>query len=89
MISPLCEYLEERLDEQQAILGLLVRYKKRCEWFNKPALLRIAEDEEAKKGDTKKRAEVEKVLKEDLYRNLYDQGIEFTLNPSPTEEKLT
>jgi hypothetical protein len=80
-IDPFCDYLDERLDEQQAILGLMVRYKKRCEWFNKEALLKIAQDQEAKKENDKKRAEVEKVLKEDLYRYLHDQGIDFTIEP--------
>jgi len=81
LLSPLCEYVEERLDEQQSILGLLVRYKKRCEWFCKKELLTIIESEEAKKGDEKKRAEVEDVLKKDLYRYLHDQGIDFTIEP--------
>ena len=82
VVKPLCDYLEERLDEQQAILGLLVRYKKRCEWFNKPELFKIAEDEKERKAKNEKgRAEVEKVLKDDLYRYLHDQGIEFTIEP--------
>jgi hypothetical protein len=81
VIAPLCEYLDERLDEQQAILGLLVRYKKRCEWFNRRGLLETAQDEQASKGDQKNRAEVEKVLKRDLYLYLHDQGMEFTIEP--------
>jgi hypothetical protein len=81
VLAPLCDHLDERLDEQQAILGLLVRYKKRCEWFNRRELLKTAQDEQASKGDEKKRAEVEKVLKEDLYLYLHDQGMEFTIEP--------
>jgi hypothetical protein len=81
VIVPLCQHLDERLDEQQAILGLLVRYKKRCEWFNRQELLKTARDEQARRGDEKKRSEVEKVLKEDLYRYLHDQGLEFAIEP--------
>jgi hypothetical protein len=81
VIAPLCEYLAERLDDQQAILGLLVRYKKRCEWFNRRELLKTAQDKQARRGNVKQRAEVEKVLKEDLYRYLHDQGMEFTIEP--------
>lgn len=80
-IGPLCDYLDERLNEQQAILGLLVRYKKRSEWFNREELQQIADDEKARKGIDKKRAEVEKVLKVDLYRYLHDQGMDFTIEP--------
>jgi hypothetical protein len=83
VIEPLGDYLDERLDEQQAILGLLVRYKHRCEWFNKRALLATAKEE-----DEKKRAEVEKVLKEDLYRYLHDQGLEFTLEPKSDKGEI-
>jgi hypothetical protein len=81
VIASLCQYLDERLDEQQAILGLLIRYKKRCEWFNRRELLKTAQGELARTGDEKRRAEVEKVLKEDLYRYLHDQGMEFTIEP--------
>lgn len=42
----------------------------------------MAKDEQARRGDGKKRAELEKVLKEDLYLYLHDQGIEFTIEPS-------
>jgi hypothetical protein len=88
VIVPFCEYLDERLDEQQSILGLLVRYKHRCEWFNKRALLETAKDEQAATGDEKKRAEVEKVLKEDLYRYLHDQGMEFTIEPKSDKGEI-
>lgn len=81
VLAPFCDYIHERLEEQEAILGLLVRYKKRCEWFNRAELAKIAEDEEARKGVEKKQAEVESVLKADLYRYLHDQGCDFTIEP--------
>jgi hypothetical protein len=84
VLVPFFDYLDDRLDEQQALLGLLVRYKHRSEWFNRQALLTTAQNEEARKGIDKKRAEVEKVLKEDLYRYPHDQGIDFTIEPPCT-----
>jgi hypothetical protein len=82
LIVPFCDYLEEMLDDQQALLGLLVRYKERCEWFAREGLLELIEKEEAAKAAGKtKRAEIEDALKEDLYRYLNDQGINFTIEP--------
>jgi hypothetical protein len=80
-IGSLCDYLDEQLDGQQSLVGLLVRYKKRCEWFSRSELMKIAEEERAKKHDEGARAEVEDSLKKDLYRYLHDQGFEFTIEP--------
>jgi hypothetical protein len=89
VIAPFCDYLDDRLDEQQAILGLLLRYKERCEWFNREGLLQIIEDEKTPKtAGTAKRAEVEDALKEDLYRYLHDQGFHFTIEPYSHKGKI-
>jgi hypothetical protein len=88
VVAPFCEYLDEKLDERQTILGLLVRYKNRCEWFNRQSLRKIAADEQAMAGDVKERAEVEKVLKEDLYRYLHDQGLEFIIEPKSDKGEI-
>jgi hypothetical protein len=89
VIAPFCDYLDDRLDDQQAILGLPVRYKERCEWFNRENLLRIIEEEIAAKTAGKtRRAQVEDALKEDLYRYLHDQGIHFTIEPYSHEGRI-
>jgi hypothetical protein len=81
VLGTLCDYIADKLDEHEGLVGLLVRYKKRCEWFNRDDLWQIAEKEQARLGDDKKRAEVENTLKLDLYRYLYDQGMDFTIEP--------
>src|SRR5262249_29661623 len=72
VIAHFCDFLEEMLDDQQALLGLLVRYKERSEWFTRENLLETIEQEKAAKaaGQTK-RAAIEEALKGDLYRYLH------------------
>ncbi len=89
VVFPLIDYLDERLDEQQAMLGLLVRYKQRCEWFNKRELLKVVrEEQDAKDKGEKGKAEVEDVLKEDLYRYLHDQGINISIAPDSPRGRI-
>jgi hypothetical protein len=93
-LSPFCLYLSERLDEQQALLGILVRYKHRSEWFNRRDLLKIAQGEEderdarREKGEKKAQAKIEDVLKEDFYRYLHDQGINFVIEPQSPRGRI-
>jgi hypothetical protein len=93
VILPLCDYLDEKLDEQQALLGLLVRYKHRSEWFNRRELLKKVKEEEdrieeERKKGKKTKAQVEDVLKEDLYLYLHDQGINFTIEPKSDRGRI-
>ena len=71
-LEPFYEYVDEGLDDQQAILYFLRRYKHRCEWFNAERLRKAAED------DTQKG---EKTLALALYEYLHDQGIDFHIEP--------
>jgi hypothetical protein len=66
-------YLDEQLDQRSAILGLLLRYKHRCEWFYREDLNQIAQ------GDSRK---AEKLLSMNLYSYLHDQGLNFHIEPS-------
>jgi len=66
------EYIDEHLDDQQAILYFLRRYKHRCEWFHAERL------REEVKVDTQMG---EKTLALDLYEYLHDQGIDFHVEP--------
>lgn len=72
-LEPFYEYVDETLDDERAMLALLLRYKHRCEWFRRKLLWEIVQ-ENTQKG--------EKLLALDLYSYLYDQGLEFNIEPS-------
>lgn len=72
-LEPLYDYLDEHIDDQQAILALLRRYKHKCEWFQREKLFKLW-SENTQKG--------EKLLALDMYDFLHDQGLDFTIEPS-------
>ena len=72
-LEPLYEYVDEQLDDQRAMLALLLRYKHRSEWFHRDDLSAIVQ-REPQRG--------ERLLAIDLYSYLHDQGIDFTIEPS-------
>ena len=74
-LEPFYEYIDEHLDDQQAILYFLRRYKHRCEWFHADRLRQAVRD------DTQRG---EKTLALDLYEYLHDQGIDFHIEPHST-----
>jgi hypothetical protein len=67
-LEPLYEYLDDALDQQAAVLSLLVKYKRKVEWFERESLLQLAEDDERK-------------LAKHLYAYLFDQGLDFHIEP--------
>jgi hypothetical protein len=67
-LETLYEYLDEYIDDQRAILALLRRYKHKCEWFQRDNLIKLSELGERK-------------LAEHLYEYLYDQGLNFVIEP--------
>src|SRR5260370_28259485 len=71
-LEPFYEYVDEHLDDNQAMLYFLRRYKHRCEWFHADRL------REAVQKDTQKG---ERTLAFDLYENLHEQGIDFQIEP--------
>lgn len=71
-LEPFYEYVDEHIDDQQAILYFLRRYKHRCEWFESDRLRRAVEE------DTQK---AERSLASDLYAYLHAQGIDFHIEP--------
>jgi hypothetical protein len=77
-VETLYDYLDEHLDDQRALLALLRRYKHRCEWFRREALLALWQKDKAKG---------ERALAEDLYEYLHDQGLEFAIEPSSASGK--
>ena len=75
LIDGLYEYLDEHLDERNAIYGILLKYKQRSEWFQKTSLREIAEA--GLEGKTGERA-----LVLDVQQYVFDQGVEFYIEPS-------
>lgn len=72
-LEPFYEYIDEQLDDQRAMLNVLLRYKHRSEWFYRDYLMKLASEESRK---------AEKLLALNLYSYLYDQGIDFSIEPS-------
>lgn len=71
-LRPFYDYLDERLDDRNFVLFALVRYKWLCEWFERNALFNLW-TENPQRG--------EKTLALHLYRNLFEQGIDFQIEP--------
>ena len=69
------EYLDEHLDERNAIYSLLIKYKQRSEWFRKSRLREYAE-----KGLENKTGE--RALAIDVQEYILDQGVEFYVEPA-------
>jgi len=72
-VEPFYDYLDEHLDDSGLILSLLMKYKHKCEWFQRESLLAMWE------ADTKRG---EKNLSMHLYEYLHDQGIDFSIEPA-------
>ncbi|MCX6844452.1 MAG: hypothetical protein NTX53_19495 [candidate division WOR-3 bacterium] len=77
-LEPFSEYLDEQLDDQRLLLSLLVRYKHKCEWFRSEELLRMA---------TADSGRAERNLAEHMYEYLYDQGLDFSVEPRSASGK--
>jgi len=77
-VEILAEHLDEQLDASQTIMLLLYKYKHMIEWFNRSEARAIAEGEHTYYPKTSK----EKGLASNLYGYMYEQGIEFHIEPS-------
>ncbi len=71
-VQNLYDYLDEQIDARNAVLGLLLKYKTRCEWYRRNRLRAAAAD--GLEGRTGERA-----LAFDLYEYLHDQGVDFAI----------
>jgi hypothetical protein len=77
-LEPFVFYLINQTNRKVVIIDLIKKYKHRSEWFNKDTLNEIA------KTDTQK---TEHYLKRDLYRFLFDHGLNLSIEPtSPSGE---
>lgn len=72
-IKPITKYIEEQIADTSTILNIFLRYKHRSEWFHRDYLYDLW------KNNTNKG---EKNLALNLYEYLFDQGVEFTIEPS-------
>lgn len=71
-IEPLCDHLDEQLEDQRVILELLRRYKHKCEWFQRRRLFDLWETADR---------DGEWLLKLHLFEYLHDHGLDFTIDP--------
>lgn len=67
-LEPFYEFLDDALDQQGAVLSLLIKYKRKVEWFEREAVASSAA------GD-------ERTLAKHLYAYLFDQGLDFQIEP--------
>lgn len=67
-LEPLYDYIDDALDQQEAVLSLLVKYKRRVEWFEREVVTSIANADERR-------------LAKHLYAHLFDQGLDFHIEP--------
>lgn len=71
-VNPIVDYIEERIDEQILILHSLRRFKHFSEWYRTSELLELYNN------DTRRG---EQVLKKELYKFLFLEGIECIIEP--------
>tara|TARA_R110002095_G_scaffold153786_4_gene133625 strand:- start:2605 stop:3636 length:1032 start_codon:yes stop_codon:yes gene_type:complete len=81
-VEPLYEYIDEQIDDQRAVLGLLRRYKHNCEWFQRNEVLDIYQKEVERGTQEGKKGRGEKQLALHLYEYLYNQGLSFSIEPT-------
>jgi hypothetical protein len=67
-LGPFHDYLDEVLDQSAAVLSLLLKYKRKVEWFERDAMATLA-------------LNGERALAEHMYGYLFDQGLDFQIEP--------
>jgi hypothetical protein len=72
-VEPVYEYLDEALDAAKSVLGLLLKLKHRSEWFRRAELFSLWSG---------KTASGERRLAAAMYEYLFDQGLDFQIEPS-------
>lgn len=78
-VVPFYEYIIEQLDDQSEMLALLIKYKERCEWFQRDNLYELWNSDTARG---------EKLLAFDLYEYLHDKGIVFNIEPASASGEI-
>jgi hypothetical protein len=72
-LTPFYEYLDEKLDDPQFVLGRLIRFKHLAEWFRRAELYRVWEQAPPRQG--------EKTLAMTLYEFLFTEGLNLHIEP--------
>ena len=80
-ISPIIDYLETSQNADDFVLAMMVKYKQRAEWFDRSYLLEVALQKDDDYSKTEER------LKQDFYRYLFDQGMDFFVEPFSPSDK--
>jgi hypothetical protein len=75
-VDGLYEFLDEGVDSRNAIMGLLIKYKQRSEWFHRTRLRALAH------AGVERRRPGEESLAVDLQEYVFDQGVEFSIEPT-------
>jgi len=76
-VTPVIDYLEIAHNIDDLVLAFMIKYKQRSEWLERDRLLQIAEADDG--GNDLFRGQVERRLKTDFYRYLFDRDIEFVI----------
>jgi len=71
-VEPLFDYLDETLDDGNVVLATLIRYKQKVEWYRRPDVLKLYEDDTSRG---------EKNVKQHMFEFLFDQGLAFHVEP--------
>jgi hypothetical protein len=75
VIEPILEFIDERLDSRNAIIGILKKYKQRCEWFYRQRMRDFVDQNlEGKSG--------ERALMIDLNSYVHQESLEFFVEPA-------
>lgn len=77
-VEPFFDYLDETLEDSNLILGTLIRYKHKVEWYRR---------EELQKLFVENQSRGEGVLAQHMYEYLFDQGIPFQVEPQTASGK--
>lgn len=78
-LAPILEDVKEKLNQKQFIIHSLVKFKKKYEWFNKE-ILNETYIQDTKKGELN--------LKKLLYQHLFENNIEFTIEPTSASGEI-
>lgn len=75
-LDGLYEWIDEKIDSRNVMMGLLIKYKQRTEWFRRRRLREIAA------RGIEKQSGGERALAVDLQEYVFDQGVDFTVEPT-------
>ncbi|MCW5801784.1 MAG: hypothetical protein KIT31_05310 [Deltaproteobacteria bacterium] len=75
-LDGLYEWIDEKIDSRNVMMGLLIKYKQRTEWFRRRRLREIATH------GIEKQSGGERALAVDLQEYVFDQGVDFAIEPA-------